>query len=105
VKNRWSSMRPAFMPDRWMNPHEHGVFRKHYHIDPCILKFQVLNLANVLGSSLRIQQSENWFALKTCIKKLTFRLSFFLNFNWCIHETEVVCRIRKTKLQRLWWII
>jgi GH35 family endo-1,4-beta-xylanase len=59
-----------------------------------VLKFQGLNAANVLGSALRIQQTENSFAFGSCLNRSNIEnedlADFFVkNFNWGVFENEL----------------
>ncbi|XP_044964455.1 endo-1,4-beta-xylanase 1-like isoform X2 [Hordeum vulgare subsp. vulgare] len=59
-----------------------------------VLKFQGLDAANVFGSALRIQQTENSFAFGSCINRSNIEnedlADFFVkNFNWAVFENEL----------------
>jgi GH35 family endo-1,4-beta-xylanase len=59
-----------------------------------VLKFQGSNAVNLLGSSLRIQQTENSFPFGSCIARHNIEnedlAEFFVkNFNWAVFENEL----------------
>ncbi|KAL6865281.1 hypothetical protein ACP4OV_016432 [Aristida adscensionis] len=59
-----------------------------------VLKFQGSNTASLLGSSVRIQQTENSFAFGSCISRSNIEnedlADFFVkNFNWGVFENEL----------------
>ncbi|OEL38333.1 Anti-sigma-I factor RsgI6 [Dichanthelium oligosanthes] len=59
-----------------------------------VLKFQGSNAVNLLGSSVRIQQTENSFPFGSCIARHNIEnedlAEFFVkNFNWAVFENEL----------------
>nr|CAB3452776.1 unnamed protein product [Digitaria exilis] len=59
-----------------------------------VLKFQGSNAINLLGSSVRIQQTENSFPIGSCISRHNienedFSEFFAKNFNWAVFENEL----------------